>query len=440
VRPVKQLKVVAVIGGGPAGATAAEKLARGRTESGPPVEREIEVAPGSHQAVKDHSLLRPPGATLGIGHGTRVLLFEERPAWEKPCGGGLPYKALERYPFLLDATDPHVCVRDAELVAADGESARFRLPQPLAIYSRATLNRLLLRRADEAGAEIVEDRISDFRRSSAGWKLEGRRAFYSADYLILAAGARTRLRGRLAAHFATRDFMLTFGYYIPRADNLLRVQFFRDFEGYAWSFPRPDHLSVGICGKAGENRMPELRERLHGFMQRFGYDETSALAGEQTSVFSHLLPALSPESWHNLTLLGADWALAGDAAGLADPVTGEGIYFAMRSGELLAQSLLAAAPETYPERVWQDFGRKLLLGSRLARPFYREDFLGQPSTTRLVQFASRSQAFMKLLETLIAGTQSYSGLAFQLYKTLAKAAIETATDGLRNTPLAVTFR
>ena len=70
--------------------------------------------------------------------------------------------------------------------------------------------------------------------------------------------------------------MLTFGYYVPSVDNLLRVQFFRDFEGYAWSFPRPDHLSVGICGKAGENTMPELRERLHGFMQRFGYGGSGA--------------------------------------------------------------------------------------------------------------------------------------------------------------------
>lgn len=55
--------LVAIVGGGPAGATAAEMLARG---------------------------------------GAKVLLIDEKLAWEKPCGGGLTYKALERYPFLCE--------------------------------------------------------------------------------------------------------------------------------------------------------------------------------------------------------------------------------------------------------------------------------------------------------------------------------------------------
>ena len=127
---------IAIIGGGPAGSMAAERLALA---------------------------------------GARVTLFEERGAWEKPCGGGVPYKALHRYPFLLEASEEHACIDDVELVAANGSTARVRLRQPLLIYSRLVLNRLLLRRAHEAGAEIVQARIRSFRREGRGWRIEIRR-------------------------------------------------------------------------------------------------------------------------------------------------------------------------------------------------------------------------------------------------------------------------
>jgi flavin-dependent dehydrogenase len=378
--------------------------------------------------------------------GAPVTLFEEKGPWEKPCGGGVPYKALRRYPFLLEASDEHTCIHDAELVAANGSAVRVRLRQPLVIYSRFVLNRLLLRRAQEAGAEIVQERIRGFRREGSGWRLEtrGRKSrgedglhssppamltspspSYSADYLILSAGARSQLRSLLASPLGARDFMLTFGYYAPAVDRLLRVQFFEGFEGYAWSFPRTDHLDLGICGKVGESDMAGLRERLRSFINRFGYQ------AESGAIFGHLLPALTVESWNVLRISGNGWALAGDAAGLVDPVTGEGIYFAMRSGELLAETLLDGEPEAYPERVWQDFGKRLAFGARLSRYFYHEDFLGKPSTTRFVEFSARSQTFQGLLQDLLDGSQSYDGLGGRLYRTLGKTLWDIAISGIQ---------
>jgi len=196
-----------IIGGGPAGAIAAEMIARG---------------------------------------GERVTVFEEKLGWEKPCGGGLTHKALQHYPFLLPAAGEGKRVQEVEFLAGHDASLRFRLRQPLAIYSRRNLNGLLLCRAQSAGAEVAEDRVLDFRRSGSGWELRGRRGTYRADYLILAAGARTRLRSLLTQDFGPGDFMLTFGYYVPGQEDLLRAPVFEKFEGYIWSFPRLDHLSVGI--------------------------------------------------------------------------------------------------------------------------------------------------------------------------------------------------
>lgn len=355
----------------------------------------------------------------------RAIIFEDSVGWEKPCGGGLSFKALRRYPWLFEESNGAKRVREAEFIASNGKRAHFRLRQPLIVYSRAVLNRLLLRRAEETGAEIIQERVLGFERTGTGWLLKGSRDIYRSDFLVLANGARSRLRRLLVGDFKADEFMLTFGYYVPAEDQLLRVQFFDEFEGYGWAFPRSDHLSVGICGKAGENRMAELRCRLHDFMQEFGYPR------DNSPVFSHLLPNLSVEGWSSLRLAGKGWALVGDAAGLVDSVTGEGIYYAMRSGELLAESLLRGTPEDYPVLIREEFGRTLALGARLAPFFYRGDFLGGSVTTRTIDFAQRSETFMGLLQDLIEGSQTYQGLIVRLHRQLGGSLVEIVRGSLR---------
>jgi flavin-dependent dehydrogenase len=386
-----------------------------------------------------------------------VVLFEERPGWEKPCGGGLPYKVLERYPFLLEAAEPHCVTRDCEFVAGNGDAARFTMRRPLAIYSRRVLNGLLLDRARAAGAEVLTDRVIELRTveeraveegavergvveraalpavpaiidrrcGQSGWQLRTRSGqIVTADHVILAGGGRTTLRAQLAPAFGPEDLLLTFGYYVPGTSDLLRVQFFDGFEGYAWAFPRPGHLSVGIAANARRSSMAELKRRLQGFMDRYGYD------GRQAPIFSHVLPVLSRHSWKRMKLAGPGWSLIGDAAGLADPITGEGIYFAMRSGELAAQAIAENAAETYPARVRRDFGSHLAFGARLTHRFYLGNFLGEPSTTRMIQLARRTAAFRHLLQDLIDGLQSYRTLAPRVCWTFVRALGEMTSGAI----------
>lgn len=388
------MQSIAIIGGGPAGAMAAERIFSGAREA---------------------------GRTAPV-----VLLFEEKPGWEKPCGGGLTAKAARRYPFLMDACRPHVQVEEAELVAANGEAVRLRLRAPLLIYSRRVLNALLLERARAAGAQVIEDRILGFERAAEGWRLRGRASEYAAEYLVLAAGARSRLRALLAPPLAARDCMMTFGYFAPAEGRLLRIQFFEDFEGYAWAFPRPGHMSLGIAGQMGESDMAGARRLLHEFIGRFGYSITGS------EVFGHLLPALSAESWRNLHLAGEGWSMIGDAAGLVDPLTGEGIYFAMRSGELAAEAILRGRPETYAEQAWNECGSRHESGARHAPRFYHGHFWGKPVTTRMVEFCSRSRSFMALLQDLFEGTQVYDGLSTRVYRALAGGVFEMAAGSARH--------
>ena len=90
-------------------------------------------------------------ASLLAGAGHEVTLFDERLAWEKPCGGGLTSKALDRYPFLRDNAYAKKVVRQVEMSVRGGPSVCFELRDPICIYSRQTLNQLLLDRATAAG-------------------------------------------------------------------------------------------------------------------------------------------------------------------------------------------------------------------------------------------------------------------------------------------------
>jgi flavin-dependent dehydrogenase len=381
------VKTIAIVGGGPAGAMAAAGLMQGA---------------GALQ--------------------TRAVIFEEKPGWEKPCGGGLSHKALKEYPFLFQSAGLANPVWKMEVRAPGDVTACVGLREPVVIYSRRELNRLLLERSRNAGAEVVSDRIIGAVREGNRWRLKGRSSSYDADFLIVAAGARSGLRNHLAGPLKAQDFMLTLGYFVPGCDERLRIEFFRDFEGYAWSFPRANHLSVGICGKVGHVKMSDLRQRLSGFMSRFGYSTESA------PIFSHLLPALEPQSWTGIRLEGRGWALAGDAAGLTDPITGEGLYFALRSGELLAESIVKGY--CYARRVWNEFGRKLMLGARIAPKFYRGEFLGASVTTRMVQFCSKSRTFLRLFEDVVEGEQAYLGLSGRMFRDLPRSLVEMAAHSV----------
>src|SRR5215467_12227060 len=111
------------------------------------------------------------GAELGRA-GCEVLLFDEKLAWEKPCGGGLTDKALARWPFLRVAPVERNWIDACQLIAPSGRKVSFELDRRIAIVSRLALNGFLLDRARCAGAQIVCERIVEIEGSSGSWRLK----------------------------------------------------------------------------------------------------------------------------------------------------------------------------------------------------------------------------------------------------------------------------
>jgi geranylgeranyl reductase family protein len=373
------MKQVAVLGGGPAGAFAAAELASA---------------------------------------GMRAVLFDEKLAWEKPCGGGLTYKAYHQYPFLLENEVPKKFVTETCLAAPRAGETVLTLDQPLLIYSRLDLNQFLLDRAVAAGVEVVKTRVLGMDRQDKGWVVRTKSGSVQADSCIVATGARNPLRD-VGTELTAADTMYALGYYVPGEREGIDIQFLPALEGYIWVFPRCGHMSVGICGK-GE-AASSLRKRLEAYMAKRG------MPVKGSTFYSHVLPCLDTPAWKRNRVAGEGWLAVGDAAGLVDPITGEGLYYALRSADLAAQTLLQGGTEsTYRKWLRRDFAGDLEMGSRLAHRIFRGSFLLGAVPGRMVQFTRRSPRFKAVIQDLFAGTQPYRGLKNRLLKNLNGSLLEIA--------------
>jgi flavin-dependent dehydrogenase len=245
----------------------------------------------------------------------------------------------------------------------------------------------------------------------------------ASDFVVLAAGARNQLLPETTALGAS-DLEITLGYFVPTEEDMIKVKFLKQFEGYLWSFPRADHLSVGICGKMGQSSSQQMRRHLEAFVS----EENICLDGAK--FYSHVLPSPQAETIRGRRIAGRNWAMAGDAAACVDPVTGEGLFYALRSGELLAQALIEAQPETYPERLRTAFSADLEFAASLARKLFRGTFLGSAITTRMVQMLNRSPAFRDLIRDVFSGSQEYRTLKRRLWNQLGISMAEMARSFL----------
>jgi flavin-dependent dehydrogenase len=110
--------------------------------------------------------------------------------------------------------------------------------------------------------------------------------------------------------------------------------------GYGWAFPKGDHANLGVGGWESEG--PRLRDHLAGLARTYGLDD-----GALTDVRGHRLPMRRPGGTPSRGRI----LLVGDAAGLVDPLSGDGIYEAFVSASLAASAIVEGALDTYPDRL-----------------------------------------------------------------------------------------
>jgi geranylgeranyl reductase family protein len=312
---------VLVVGAGPAGSATALRLARG---------------------------------------GARVVLAERaRLPRDKPCGGGVTGRALRHAPCAIDPVVEDV-VRCFEIRLRYRERFERRSTAPVILMTqRRRLDAFLAEQAAAAGADLRDGaRVEDLAIGADGVTASVGGRPLRADVLVGADGAngtvaRTAGLGNgivcgVALEANVPWAVLDRSRYAGRAVIELAVA----RGGYGWVFAKETHANVGVGGWASEG--PRLRSLLSQLARQHGID-----GGDLSEVRGHRLPMRRPGSRPHAGKV----LLVGDAAGLVDPLSGDGIYEAFVSARLAAEAILrgdldgygtalAAALDRHAEASW----------------------------------------------------------------------------------------
>ena len=324
---------------------------------------------------------------------------------EKPCGGALPAYLLEGLAEPALAAAPAVEVARAVLENAAGG----RLEVPLAglrVYRRRDLDGALLAAAEAAGAGRREGRIRRLELGDRVTLYGGGGDAWSYDWLVAADGALSPSRRRLGLTPAAASVGLGASVALPPGAGPAGIVLgFPDVgDAYLWIFPRPGGVSVGIAYGAGRLSDGAARACLDGFLAR----HLPAAAGSPR--YRYPIPVYGGATGGTLRLAAARRVLlVGDAAGLADPLTREGIRPAIRAGRWAAESLLAGRPEEYPRRVAAGLDADMARAERAGALFY-DDRIGQ----WMVPVCRALPGVRRVLGDLLTCRQPYRGLRRRL--------------------------
>lgn len=322
---------VIIVGGGPAGSMAAYRLARS---------------------------------------GTDVILLEKSdfPRY-KVCGAGLTHKILEAIPY--DVT-PVIETVINTFIFSNGFNDVFERSsnQPL-IYCtmRDRLDAFMLNKASEAGARIIfGEKVMSVSEEGDGVIVSTKMGSYNGRLVIGAEGASGAVARSAGLWSGIFPGLAWEAELMVDQDSLRRYAstVFLDWGtfpgGYGWVFPKADHFSVGVGGPAPLSRhMMKYYEMFLNFLAKNGIKVL-----ETRSLRSWPIPSrIRPGRFSSGNVL-----VAGDAAGLTDPLTGEGIYYAIRSGTLAAETALSTlrgsgSPEMYTAMINKELIPELSEANRI---------------------------------------------------------------------------
>ena len=331
-------------------------------------------------------------AELLSKRGATVLLLDPKAPWEKPCGGGLTAAALRHTPELNELRPDGELVRQMEIIAPSGSRIVLPLRSPYLVVSRLKLSSWGIERAIAAGARFHSAGVHGASQEANGWLVTdslGER--HRCRWLVAADGSASTLRRLLAPSLLPGRYAARVAY-APRGAPPGRavLRFLPSTEGYAWDFPRRGLHSIGVAVPAGSCRRPELDRVIAELRAMEG-------AAEPAPHYGAMMAAWDWTSGSFPDLGGFDHALLGDAAGLADPVSGEGMDYALRSAALAATAFAEGTGfQRYPAAVFREFAPDRRRAQAVRRWFYRPRII-----ERLVRDARHSPRAASLLASLV---------------------------------------
>src|SRR5262249_9613414 len=196
-------------------------------------------------------------------------------ARENRCGGGVTARALDLASDAIDIHSLHAVAIDDVTFEHRSRHARVllrggneRTPQ-LTVASRTSFDGALLSAAIEAGATLHAERVTNISCNGDGWTISIGGAVTHATWLLGADGPNSLVRRRVGQPFARADLSIATGFFVHGVrSRSVAIAFEDEPPGYLWSFPRLDHLAVGVCAQADVSGSEALRAAASDWIAR----------------------------------------------------------------------------------------------------------------------------------------------------------------------------
>lgn len=318
--------------------------------------------------------------------GLHVLVLEKEafPRY-KPCGGALSDRAISLLDFSLPDALCERTITGARVHFRDAVTERRKAYRLTTLVTRSGFDDFLLQKARESGVNLVTQKVLDYTEKRDHVEVCTGEGCFKSRFLLITSGCQDRLKERITRLDNKNHYGVCLVTEIEEKDEeicrrlpgVLDIHFGVAEGGYGWIFPHRGYYSVGIGGLAG--RFVHPRKVMQEFLRDNGFNGEYRLHG-------HLIPL----GGKSKRIASQRVLLAGDSAGFVDAFTGEGIYYAIRSGQIASKAIAEKVsnerlnlPRAYESRCKEDFGSELKYTLLLSRIMHsRPDILYRVLTSQ----------------------------------------------------------
>lgn len=302
-------------------------------------------------------------------NGIYPTIFDPTHPREKACGGLVSTMAQKLFPFLRQIPIEHSVINRMYLISPSGNRIGLNLKDSYLGVSRLMFDKYLVDRVVKKGAELIEEKVIALKNKGDLWNLKTEKQTYVAKIVIGADGVNSLVRRELIGSLSSKDTGLCFGYFANELrDEDIIIIFSPYRKGYMWVIPRGRNTSFGICS-AEISGSYSLKRELDMFLQK-NYPNIKKI-----SSWAALIPNIKDPKIFSKPLAGNNWILIGDAAGHVNPISGEGILYALLDGELAAQAIAENSPKRFNKLWTETFKMNLILAIKMRKWLYKKPVL-----------------------------------------------------------------
>jgi len=350
----------------------------------------------------------PSGATTAFYLAQKgiscVIIEKETLPRYKTCGGGFVFRGRKDMPFKIDDVIEREFFKVDCHFAGDLKFSSERKNPIITMIMRDAFDHLIVKKANELGVELLENhKLINLEFNGKTNILETSQGKIEAQFVIAADGVLSPTAKMAGWKEDTRKLIPALEYEVEvnekdfeRLSKDVRFDIDEAPFGYAWCFPKKNHLSLGIL--TTKKAKINLRELYQKYLEKL--EITEIISESQHGFQIPIAPRTDGFFKNNVFLIG-------DSAGFAEPITAEGISNAILSGKLVAEALAETnlspekASELYLEKLNQKILPELKASSLLAKYFYNNNFL------RKMMLKKFGQYFNEYMVDVLQGTKGF---------------------------------